>query len=96
MVPLAQTMAGKHGRLVAIVKEVRPSHHVGDLYHGVFPQTPQVGQHIMLGKGTLFFADDETVGIRPDDGRDTLWMDIKALYNAHDQTVTLCFDDSHH
>jgi hypothetical protein len=50
----------------------------------------------MLGKGTLFFADDETVGIRPDDGRDTLWMDIKALYNAHDQTVTLCFDDSHH
>jgi hypothetical protein len=47
---------------------------------------------VTLGEGALFFENDE-VGIRPDDGRDTQWLDIHALYNVHEQTVTLCFEE---
>lgn len=31
------------------------------------------------------------VGLRPDDGRDYDWLDIRALYDAHEQTVELYF-----
>ncbi len=45
---------GCHGRLVVVVKETRQSHHIGDLLRGVFPTTPNVGEEIVLGEGTLF------------------------------------------
>lgn len=82
---------GQHGLLIAIVKEIRQSTHVGDYFHMVFPETPKVGQKITLGKGTLLFKNGH-VGIKPDDKRNTLWLDIKALYRVHEQTVTLCFE----
>lgn len=88
---LVQVKAGERGRLVAIVKETRQSRHTGDLFHGLFPKTPKVGQEITLGEGTLFFENDG-VGLQPNDGRDTQWLDMRALYNAHEQTVTLYFD----
>ena len=91
-VRLVQVKSGTRGRLVAIVKETRQSRHVGDLFHGVFPETPNMGQKITLGEGTVFFEDD-SVGLRPDDGRDTEWLEMRALYNAHEQTVTLCFEE---
>jgi len=84
--------SGKKGRLIAIVKEIRQSDHIGDLYHGVFPKTPRVGQKITLGKGRLFFNDDG-VGLKPDDGRKAQLLDIRALYKVHEQTVTLYFDE---
>ena len=91
-VKLVQVNGGSHGRLMAIVKETRQSSH-GDLFHGVIPETPDVGQKITLGEGTLFFRNHDTVGVQPADGRHTLWLDIEALYRVHDQTVTLYFEE---
>jgi len=91
-VRLVQAKEGARGHLVAIVKETRQSRHIGDLSHGVFPKTPEVGQKITLGEGTMFF-EGESVGLRPDDSRSTQWLDMRALYNAHDQTVTLYFEE---
>ncbi|MBI2035758.1 MAG: hypothetical protein HYT12_03720 [Candidatus Liptonbacteria bacterium] len=92
-VKLVQVKGGVRGRLMAIVKETRQSRHIGDLFHGVFPKTPKVGQKITLGEGTLFFRNYNAVGVQPDDGRDTLWLDINGLYKAHEQTVTLYFEE---
>src|SRR3989344_6572907 len=92
-VKLIQVKGDVCGRLIAIVKEARQSRHIGDLFYGVFPETPEVGQKITLGEGTLFFRNYDTVGVQPDDGRDTLWLDINGLYKAHEQTVTLCFEE---
>ena len=52
-----------------------------------------VGERIVLGEGTLFYYE-KGVGLRPEDGRDELWLDIHALYRAHNQTVTLIFEES--
>jgi len=82
-----------HGRLIAIVREVRGSSHIGDLFHGVRPSIPEVDERIELGIGSIFF-EDEAVGLTPDDGRPTLWLDIHALYRVHNQTVTLYFEES--
>jgi hypothetical protein len=89
-VPFAQLKEGSHGKLVALVLEARQSHHMGDLFREVFPVTPEEGESITLGEGTLFF-DERAVGLLPDDGRDVDWLDINALYRAHAQTVTLYF-----
>ena len=86
---------GKHGKLVVKILETRQSGHLGDLFHGVGPKTPKVGEEIVLGTGMLFHAENEgfdgIVGVEPVDGRQTLWLDIKALYRCHDQTVELQF-----
>lgn len=87
-----QVKAGKGGRLIAVVQETRQSRHVGDIFYGVFPKTPQMGQQITLGEGALFFEDD-SVGLQPDDGRDAQWLNMRALYDALDQTITLYFDE---
>ena len=78
------------GHLEAVVTRTRDSRHIGDLFHGVFPVRPDVGEVIKLGEpGTVFFDDDGAIGVEPDDDRDTLWMDIRALYRAHEQDVEL-------
>ncbi len=92
-IKLVQVNGGVRGRLIAVVKEIRQSRHIGDLFHRVFPQTPEVGQNIKLGEGTLCFRDHNTVGVQPDDCRHTMWLDINELYKAHEQTVTLCFEE---
>jgi hypothetical protein len=84
---------GQRGRLVAEVLATRPSTHPGDLFHGWHPTTPEVGERIQLGVGTLFFEELwEVAGLRPDDGRETFWLDPPALYRAHEQTVRLVFE----
>ena len=88
-----QRLMERHGRLVAVVREARDSPHIGDLFHRVFPSKPKVGERIVLGGGTLFFENDG-VGLMPDDGRETLWLEIRALYRLHNQTVTLFFEAS--
>lgn len=97
-VHLEESVAGQRGSLVATVLEARKSGHIGDLFYGVFPTTPEAGERITLGAGTLFFKgleeDGETyhmVGLRPDDGREYHWLDIRALYRCHEQTVRLEF-----
>jgi hypothetical protein len=94
-------LLGKHGKLIAEVIETRESTHIGDLFHGFAPVTPDVGENIVLGEGTLFTeteTDGKTtwsmVGLKPDDGRDHFWLNPKKLYRAHEQTVKLWFKES--
>jgi hypothetical protein len=94
--PVKKLCEGQRGRLVATVLETRRSGHIGDLFHGISPRTPKVGQEIELGEGTLFFDTREGMsgfgaGLKPDDGRETLWLKIRSLYDCHDQTVELKF-----
>lgn len=87
-VDIAPTHAGEQATLYAVVTEARKSRHIGDLFRGLFPSTPSVGDQIELGTGTLFF-EDGGVGLEPPDGRDTDWLDPHALYSVHDLTVDL-------
>jgi len=84
---------GIHGKLIAVVKDVRKASHIGDIFHGVFPTRSEVNERIVLGEGTLFF-EDGGIGLVPEDGRNTLWLDMQALYRVHNQTVTLFFETS--
>jgi hypothetical protein len=86
-------MQNTHGRLIAVVRKVREVAHIGDLFHRVFPIKPEVGEMVILGEGTLRF-EGNGVGLLPDDGRTTLWLNIPALYRVHNQTVTLFFEQS--
>lgn len=88
---------GQSGRLVAVVVENRRSGHCGDIARSLVPTTPTVGEEITLGAGTLFTDTDAdadlgvptAVGLAPDDDRDTDWLDPRALYRCHNQTVRL-------
>jgi hypothetical protein len=85
---------GKFGTLTARVLETRESTHIGDLFHRVYPRTPQKGAEIKLGEGYLCFDEDEdheSVGLKPADRRDTMWLNIRSLYDVHEQTVELIF-----
>lgn len=92
-------LEGNKGKLVAIVLETKESTHIGDLFHGFFPSTPEVGEKIELGEGELFFephigssATYDCVGLRPNDGRETFWLNPNMLYWAHEQLVELYFE----
>lgn len=82
-----------HGTLVAIVLETQESPHIGDLARGLVPSTPARGDILVLGTGRLF-VQDGCVGLVPDDGRTTDWLDPHALYQAHYQIVRLTFTPS--
>lgn len=93
-VPLDESAAGQVGSLIAVVLETRDSPHIGDLARGIRPQTPTVGDAIVLGHGTLFFEDCDdwrVVGVKPLDGRRADWMDPHMLYRAVHQTVEVRF-----
>lgn len=87
---------GQRGRLVAEVLETRESTHIGDLFRGLFPETPEVGERIVLGNGTFFTEDTDwgalTMGLEPHEPRHSDWLDPVALYRAHEQTVRLTFE----
>jgi len=92
-VELDLSRANRRGRLIAVVRETRRSRHVGDIFHEIYPQTPEVGEEIVLGEGVLIFDDDGNVGTIPDDKRPTWWLNVRNLYRAHEQTVTLFFEE---
>jgi hypothetical protein len=101
-VPFENAPVGQRGRLVAVVVETRRSGHCGDIARSLAPTTPTVGEEITLGTGTLFTETDTdlgeptAVGLVPDDHRDTDWLDPRALYRCHNQTVRLGLrTDSH-
>lgn len=88
-------LVGERVRLWAVVTETRKSGHIGDLFLGVEPSTPEVGEAIELGVG-LFALERSSWDIStpnivlvPGDDRAELWMDPRKLYRAHDQTVEL-------
>jgi hypothetical protein len=84
-------LEGERGLLYAIVKETRESSHCGDLFRGLFPSVPELDEKIILGSGTLFYSGIH-VGIKPDDGRESDWLNVKNLYKLHEQTVDLHFE----
>ena len=85
------SLVGQKGTLFTVIKETQESNHFGDLFRGFFPSTPSVGDKIELGSGTLFI-DNECIGLRPDDNRDSDWLDPRALYRCHNQIVELHFE----
>jgi len=92
---VAEQHAGQRGKLIAHITAARPSTHIGDLFRGIFPRPQKVGRNITLGVGTLFTEPLEyggvQIGLRPDDGRSHDWLSPRALYDAHEQTVSLYF-----
>lgn len=89
--PVLRTPDGEPlGHLVAEVVATRESTHIGDLFRGIFPSTPTVGDLISLGTGRLF-REEYSVGLRPEEARDSDWLDPCALYRCHEQTVKLWF-----
>ena len=86
--------AGTVGTIVAHIIQTRESQHIGDMFRGIGPSTPEVGEEIVLGTGTLFTQLDSgvpVIGVEPSDGRENDWMDPRALYRCHSQTVRLEF-----
>lgn len=91
----------EYGTLVAEVVEGRESAHIGDIFHGLRQEEiPSTGETHELGTGRLFVergdwaprADyEEPIGIDPEDGSETHWLDVDALYHLHDSTVRLLF-----
>ena len=87
---------GKKGKLICKVLQTRQSTHIGDIIHGLYPSTPNIGDEIELGEGFLFLEyskkeDIWKVGLKPEDDRDTFWLNPKSLYKLHEQTVDLYF-----
>lgn len=86
-------LEGQRVRLWAYVLEVRQSGHIGDLFLGVSPSTPEVASEHVLGVGVLRvgkgYDGSSRVVLEPLDGRPELWMDPRVLYRLHDQTVEL-------
>lgn len=92
--PLDLPEDGGKGQIVAEVLATRQSTHIGDLFHGLRPETPNVGEMIVLGEGHAFHKADEwgeAIGLKPLAPRETFWLDPKSLYRCHDQTVNLYF-----
>ena len=90
----ADIPVGAKGTIIAHILETRPSGHIGDLFRGIGPSDPEAGETVELGTGTLFTEMEDgipVIGVEPDDGRDTDWMDPRALYRCHNQTVRLEF-----
>lgn len=91
-----QARATGIGSLIAVVIETRDSTHVGDLFRAIYPRTPDVGTRIKLGEGELFFDKVHdgglSVGLSPLDGRSVDWLNVRALYDAHEQSVELLFE----
>lgn len=90
---------GKYGELRALVTKTRTSGHIGDLFHGLFPSTPEQGSLHVLGRG-FFFVEEEPcldmavgtmIGLEPKDERKHWWLTPQVLYRVHDQDVVLTF-----
>ena len=87
----------RQGALMARIIEARKSDHVGDVQIGIYPRTPSKGMLIPLGFGDLTYWIDSNltptrvyVGVMPRTPKAS-WMDPRALYDAHYQTVELYF-----
>lgn len=84
----------QEGFLSVKILEVCESQHIGDLFRGISPGGAIKGEVFDLGEGKLVYESYEGiqgVGVKPKDGRETIWMSPERLYRAHDQKVELYF-----
>lgn len=92
-------LVAKRVRLTAKVMETRQSGHIGDVFLGIRPTTPEVGEAIELGVGILGVGEAwepslTKILLEPEDGRQVFWMDPHLLYRLHDQTVELYAEET--
>lgn len=95
---LLKSLIGKRVRVVCTATETRKSGHVGDLFHGIMPSTPEVGEEICLGVGIMGseigWDGSPTIMLVPDDGRTRFWIDPRLLYRLHEQTVSVHVEET--
>lgn len=93
-----ERLHGRRVKIATVVTEARKSQHVGDLFHGIFPSTPAVGERVEIGVGVLdlepSYEETPDIVLRPNDGRAHLWMDPRKLYRLHDQTVDVFIEET--
>ena len=91
-------LVGKRVRLTCRVVAARASTHIGDIFLCVYPSTPDVGEVVDFGVGTLSigpgYGGQPSIVLQPGDGRQTLWLDPRKLYRLHDQTVDVFVEET--
>lgn len=78
------------GSLIAVVTDSKPSPHIGDCFRGLTPRQPSNGDIVVLGTGKVI-GDPLHIGLQPDDGRESDWLNPRALYDVHGSIVELYF-----
>lgn len=84
---------GTAGTLVAHVIANGSAYDWGDDPPELRP--PKPGERVVLGSGTLFTEESmgaPVIGVRPDDGRATEWMDPNAISRCRNRLVRLEFE----
>lgn len=93
----------KHVKLIAVVRETRPSGHAGDRFLRIFPnELPlvSVGEEVVVGIGNFFMTNCDwaphkvQIGLEPSVSRDENWLDARILYRLHDQTVDFYIEET--
>jgi hypothetical protein len=88
----------KRVRLTVKVLETRTSGHAGDAFLDIKPSTPDAGEVVDLGVGTLRSAvnydGNPALMLEPGDGREELWIDPRKFYRLHDQTVEFYVEET--
>lgn len=99
-VPTLTALDGKRVRIACKVIESRQSSHVGDKFLHLKPVQPDTGEVIELGVGFLSIqraswdASVIEICLRPNDGREDLWINPRVLYRLHDQTVEVYAEET--
>jgi len=94
-VPRAYNYIGYRGKLIAKVLGTRSIQHTGDILRGISPSIPTIGDVYVLGTGEFFIEELGSItcmGVKPDDNRDSDWLDPHQLYKVHNQFVSLWFE----
>lgn len=97
---VAKKLEDKRVRILVRVLETRKSGHIGDLFLGIGPTTPEVGEEVDLGVGILHTEPCEydrkvtSTYLVPGDSRETFWFDPRKLYRLHDQTVDVFVEET--
>jgi hypothetical protein len=99
---LADLLEDKRVRLVVKVVSTRKSGHIGDLFHGLHPSTPEIGEEVDLGVGLFhsepseFNQEIHSTFLIPGEPptREVFWFDPRKLYRIHDQTVDVFVEET--
>jgi hypothetical protein len=91
-------LLGRRTKVTIRVVDTRKSGHIGDAFLGISPTTPDLGAMFeFIGNlhiGPADWGGHNQIVIAPLDGRRTFWMNPEALYQLHDQTVEVTFEET--